>query len=116
MRGGAVNEETINHWYTLLQEIIDKYKIEPDLIFAMDETCCFLDKCTHKTRHIGSHGVRQQLALRNENRETATLIPIICADGSLLKPTVIFKGKQLRGKDQYLNPLNASYVCSFLTQ
>ena len=80
MCGGAVNEETINHWYTLLQEIIDKYEIEPNLIFAMDETCCFLDKCTHKTWHIGSHGVWQQLALWNENCETATLIPIICAD------------------------------------
>ena|SRR5258706_12089820 len=116
MCGGAINEDTINHWYTLLQEIINKYKIEPDLIFAMDESCCFLDKCTQKTRHIGPCGIRQQLALRNENLETATLIPIICANGSLLKPTIIFKGKQLRGKDQYSNPLNALYVCSFLIE
>ena len=82
MCGGAVNEATINHWYALLQETIDKYKIERDLIFAMDETCCFLDKCTHKTRHIGPRRLQQQLTLQNENRETATLIPIICADGS----------------------------------
>ena len=116
MCGGAVNEETINHCYKLLQEIIEKYSIEPDLIFAMDESCCFLDKCTHKTQHIGPHGIQQQMALWNENHETATIIPIICADGSLLKPTVIFIGKQLQGKDQYLNPLNALYVCSFFIQ
>jgi len=77
VRGGAVNEATIDHWYTLLQETINKYKIERDLIFAMDETCCFLDKCTHKTRHIGPHGLQQWLTLRNENRETATLITLL---------------------------------------
>ena len=65
----------------------------------MDESCCFLNKCTQKTWHIGPCGIWQQLALQNENHETATLILIICADGSLLKPTVIFKGKQLQGKD-----------------
>ncbi len=61
----------------------------------MDETSCFLDKCTRKTRHIAARGIRQQIALRNENRETATLIPIISADGTVYPPTVIFSGKQI---------------------
>ena len=95
VRGGASNEATVNHWYNLLQEIINEYKIDPDLIFAMDETCCFLDKCTHKTRHLGATGQRQQIAIRNENRETCSLIPIICADSKVYGPTVIFKGKQI---------------------
>ena len=43
----------------------------------------------------------------NENRETCTLIPVICADGEVYGPTVIFKGKQIRGKDTLPNPLNA---------
>ena len=30
--------------YNLLQDIINKYKISPDLVFAMDETCCFISK------------------------------------------------------------------------
>jgi len=53
VRGGALNEANVDHWYKLLQEVIDEYNIGPSLIFAMDESCCFLDKCTHKTRHIG---------------------------------------------------------------
>ena len=92
VHGGALNKASVDHWYKLLQEIIDKYKIDPDMIFAMDETCCFLDKCTHKTHHMGAAGQHQQMALRNENRETCTLIPIICADGKVYGPAVIFKG------------------------
>jgi len=38
--GGTLNEASVDHWYKLLQEIIEKYKIDPDMIFAMDETCC----------------------------------------------------------------------------
>jgi len=110
VRGGALNEANVNHWYTLLQDIINEYKIDHDLIFAMDETCCFLDKCTHKTRHLGATGQHQQIAIWNENRETCTLIPIICADGEVYRPTVIFKGKQIRGKDTLPNPLNAWQV------
>jgi len=93
--GGALNEANVNHWYSLLQDIINEYKISPDLIFAMDETCCFLDKCTHKTHHIGAAGQCQQIAMQNANRETCTLIPVICADGEVYGPTVIFKGKQI---------------------
>jgi len=51
--GGALNEANVDHWYKLLQGVIEEYNIDPKLIFAMDESCCFLDKCTHKTWHIG---------------------------------------------------------------
>jgi hypothetical protein len=47
------------------------------------------------------------MALRNEVRETATLIPFISADGRVFRPTVIFQAMLLRGKDGWLNPLNA---------
>jgi len=107
VRGGALNEANVNFWYNLLQEIIDQYSICPDLIFSMDETSCFLDKCTHKTCHIGQARQQQQIAMRNDNRETCTLIPVICADGEVYGPTVIFKGKQIQGKEHLPNPLNA---------
>jgi len=35
VRGGALNEANVNHWYNLLQEIINEYKIDTSLIFAM---------------------------------------------------------------------------------
>jgi len=81
VQGGALNQGIVDDWFELLQATITSYGIEPDCIFSMDETCCFLDKGTHKTRHIGSAGQAQQMALRDEVRETATLIPLISADG-----------------------------------
>ena len=107
MRGGALNEGVVNDWFVLLDATITNYGIEQDCIFSMDETCCFLDKTTHKTRHIGPACQKQQVALRNEARETATMIPIISASGVVFPPTIIFKGELLRGKSGWINPLDA---------
>jgi hypothetical protein len=94
-----LNKGVIDHWNNLLQKIITDYGIEQDCIFTMDEICCFLDRCTHKTHHIGSALALQQMALQNEVRETATMIPIISASGKVFPLTVIFKGTLLRQKE-----------------
>jgi len=107
VQGGALNQGVVDDWFELLQATITNYGIEQDCIFGMDETCCFLDKSTHKSRHIGSAGQARQMALRDEVRETATLIPIISAAGKVFQPTVIFQAMLLRGKDSWPNPLNA---------
>ena len=107
VRGGALNKAVIDDWIELLEKTITDYGIEEECIFSMDETCCFLDKSIHRTHHIGSAGQPQQMALRNEVRETATMIPIISASGSVFPPTVIFKGQRLRDSSKWPNPLNA---------
>lgn len=81
VQGGSLNEAVVDDWFKLLQATITSYGIEQDCIFSMDETCCFLDKSTHKSHHISSAGQAQQMALRDEVWETATLIPFISADG-----------------------------------
>jgi len=110
VRGGALNKDVVDDWIKLLRKTVIDYEIEQDCVFSMDETCCFLDKSTHKTRHIGSASQAQQMALRNEVRDTVTLIPIISASGMVFPPTVIFKGQRLRDRDNLPNPLNAMYV------
>ena len=107
VRGGALNPGVVDDWFELLQTTVTTCAIDQDCIFSMDETCCFLDKCTHKTRHIGAADALQQMALRNEVRETASMIPIISASGKVFPPTVIFQGALLRGKSAWENPLNA---------
>ena len=107
VRGGALNQAVVDDWFELLSATITNYGIEQDCIFSMDETCCFLDKCTFKTHHIGPANELQQMALRNEARETATMIPIISASGAVFPPTIIFKGVKLRGKVDWKNPLKA---------
>ena len=63
----------------------------------------YLQNLAHYAR-----GNQQQIALWNEKHKTATLIPIISADGTVYPPTVIFCGKQIQGKGELPNPLNAS--------
>jgi hypothetical protein len=108
LRGGAVNPETVDHWFSLLSQTIAKFSIVPELLFAMDETCCFIDKSTKRFKVIGHSKQHAQIALKDENRETITLIPLISAAGHLYPPTVIFKGKQIKNKAELPNPLGAS--------
>jgi len=112
IQGGALNKSVVDDWIELLQKTVADYGIEQDCIFSMDETCCFLDKCTHKSWHIGSASQPQQMALRDEVRDTVTIIPIISAGGKVFPPTVIFKGQCLRDRDSLSNPLNAMCVTS----
>jgi len=107
VRGGALNEAVVDDWFELLDATITNYGIEEDCIFSMDETCCFLDKSRTKGRHIGPANQVRQMILRNEARETVTMIPLISANGAVFPPTIIFKGERLRKGDNWDNPLNA---------
>ena len=107
VQGGALNEAVVDNWFTLLEASITNYRIEQDCVFSMDETCCFLDKSHNKGHHIGAANQVWQMVLRNEARETVTLIPIISASGVVFQPTVIFKGERLRKGEKWENPLNA---------
>jgi len=48
----------------------------------------------HKAHHMGQAWQWQQIAMQMDNRETCTIIPVICADGEVYGPTVIFKGNR----------------------
>ena len=43
----------------------------------------------------------------SHNRELVTVITTICADGQALKPSIIFKGKNLQEAWVKDNPMNA---------
>jgi dimeric dUTPase (all-alpha-NTP-PPase superfamily) len=108
LRGGAANPKIVDHWFSLLSQMIDEFSIVPELMFAMDETCCFINKSTRCFKVIGCSKQCSQAALKDENQETITLIPLISAAGHLYPPTMIFKGKQISKKAELPNPLGAS--------
>ena len=60
-----------------------------------------------KSRVYGQPKKRSQVAIQDGNREGATVISCISADGCVLTPTVIFKGKNFTGEKAYENPLRA---------
>ena len=67
LRGGAANPETIDHWFSLLSQMIAKFSIVPELIFAMDKTCCYIDKSTRHFKVIGCSKQSEQMSLKDEN-------------------------------------------------
>jgi hypothetical protein len=107
VRGGAVNPTTNHAWFTMLGDVLDKEAIEVDCIWAADETG-FLPSLGTKERVIGPTGIKTQYQQRDGSRETITVMVTICADGSSIAPTVIFKGHTFTTKWNQENPLNAS--------
>ena len=58
VRGGALSPGVVDNRFELLQTAVTTCAIYQDCIFSMDETCCFLDKCTRRTRHIDAADAR----------------------------------------------------------
>lgn len=109
VRANAMNHETAAHYYQLLGTTVTDYNIDSDLEFSMDETNMPFGR-GGKACVIGAKGNRVQSTTRDGNRETATMIVCTCADGSVLTPTVIFKGTNFTGEKAYDNPTRAAYV------
>ena len=45
--------DATEHWFRLLHETIKKFSITPETLFAMDKTCCCIDKSTRRFKVIG---------------------------------------------------------------
>ncbi|EEB97411.1 hypothetical protein MPER_03274, partial [Moniliophthora perniciosa FA553] len=65
--------------------------ISHELVYGADESG-FTENDSTKVRVIGSRGKRFQHKQGGAGRENTTVIVTICADGTAIRPTVIFKG------------------------
>ncbi|CAK5278846.1 unnamed protein product [Mycena citricolor] len=114
-RGRAVNPANNMEWFRLLGDTLSgkmDYLFDEDLdsppsngppdgfvpvpilaenIYGTDESGFFAAGNTKK-RVIGKAGTKTQHVQSDGGRENTTVIATICADGTALKPTVIFKG------------------------
>lgn len=100
-RAQALNPATVEHWFNLVEKhaIIakDGQPIQKGDMYAMDETGNTPgDQGTHRV--IGRRGTKTQHKQGGADRENVTSIVMICADGTVLLPTVIFKGKNILKK------------------
>ena len=105
--GGALNPTNAKLWFDLVRENIVDKDILPHNIYGMDEsrfppsdqeTQCVIGHCGTKTQH------RQGGA----DCENVTVIVTICADGTVLQPAIIFKGKNFMKKWRNNNVAHAS--------
>ena len=101
-RARALNPDIIRHWYqqVLKPHVVEredgKEVLDADL-YGMDEIGCPLTESTDQgtKRVVGCRETKTQHRVGGGNRENITVIVTICADGTKLKPMIIYKGKNL---------------------
>ena len=105
-QGRAVNPITKAEYFNLLKEAREEYNIADELLYGTDETG-IQSGIGVTERVIGPAGAKIQHQQRSGNQENITVLPTICADGTSVPPTVIYKGEAFQTKWLQENPLDA---------
>jgi hypothetical protein len=114
-RAQALNETLVNGFYDILESVIAKYHIPPENIYNMDEKGVQLG-VGKKARVLVDRDQKTVHQVEDGNREMVTIIETLCADGTVLRPSVIFKGKQRNLEWGRNNPCKARYERGFIRQ
>lgn len=108
-RARSLNPEAVKHWFELVKrEIVDAH-IMPENIYGMDESG-FPPSNQGTSRVIGRRGNKMQHKQGGSNRENATGLIGICADGTAIRPLIIFKSEYMYQSWFNNNVANALYV------
>lgn len=116
-RACAVNAPNKEGYYNNLILIDKTFNVKRGNKYGMDETGIMMGK-GQTQRVVAAVGTKHQHMQCDGNRENITVFETICADGTFLKPLVIFKGERVQSKWGKDNPLDASYIpacMSYLT-
>lgn len=93
-RAQSLNPGNVNHWFELVKrEIVDR-EVKPENIYGMDESG-FPPSNQGTSRVVGRKGNKVQHKQGSGNRENATGLITICADGTYLQPLIVFKSEYL---------------------
>src|SRR5260221_324525 len=87
----AVNPTTITHYFQLLKAMLDNFNFVPKEIYGFDESGFpFGGDGINEHVYGGSEGVQHKQG--EANKENVSVMVTICADGTYMTPTTIFKG------------------------
>lgn len=96
-RARSLNKEAVKHWFDLVYKRLVESGIKKHNIYGMDESG-FPPSDQGRTRVVGRRGSKMQHKAGSANRENVTALVTICADGTALRPTIIFKGRNFLKK------------------
>jgi hypothetical protein len=94
-RARSLNPTAVAKWFELVKELVPDQDIRPENIYGMDESG-FPPSDQGKQRVIGRRGAKIQHRQGGADRENVTAIITICVDGTALRPTIIYKGKNFQ--------------------
>jgi hypothetical protein len=87
----------VKAWFVLVKEKIVDRGINEKNIYGMDEGG-FPPSHQGVEHVVGCRGSKLQHKTRSTNCKNVIVLVTICADGTTLKPTIIFKGHQILKK------------------
>lgn len=112
-QGRAANPHTMKSWWELLEKCLTARNFTPGNIYGSDEVGVQAQGQGETERVFGRPGKSAPYQQRAGTRENITMIITICADGTAIPPTAIFKGKAFHVKWAKDNLLKASFVINF---
>ncbi|KAJ3576997.1 hypothetical protein NP233_g9 [Leucocoprinus birnbaumii] len=110
-RAKALNCPQVTEFFAILEDVIRKFEITPSNIYNMDEKGVQLG-IGKRMLALVDHDQKSVNQLESGDRELVTVIEAVCADGSFLPPSVIFKGKRRNLEWGRNNPCGASISVS----
>ena len=107
IRAEYLTQEAVNDWFhNIVKTYVVDAGIEPQNIYGMDETGFQLGD-HGRQRVIGRKNAKSQHKQTGGDHETITVLATICADGSYLNPSIIYKGTNVMKKWGERNVANA---------
>jgi hypothetical protein len=106
VRANGLHEAAVNDYWDTLKELFTDHHFPASNILGYDETGINLG-VGGRPIVLGAAGQRNQHLQTNGTRENITVIETICADGTKLRPTMIFRGKYFMTSWGAVNPDSA---------
>jgi hypothetical protein len=108
-RAKALNQVVVDEFFDMLADVIKEYSIQLENLYNMDEKGIQLGIGARITAMI-DRDQKAVYSIEDGNRELVTIIEAICADGSILHPSVIFQGVRRMLEWGRNNPCNARFA------
>ena len=102
----ALNQFAVNEFFDMLADVMKEFNILPENLYNMDEKGIQLGIGARITAMV-DRDQRTVYSIEDGNRELVTVIETVCADGSVLHPSVIFQGLRRNAEWGRENPCNA---------
>lgn len=95
-RAQAFNPTQVAAYFKELLEVLDKYDIPWENVYNMDEKGCQRGggRKLHSIKYFLPRTRRPHYKIRSDNLELVTIIECVAADGSSIKPGIVFSGKE----------------------
>jgi hypothetical protein len=91
-RARCLNRALVSEYFDILESLLEEYNIPPENIYNMDEKGIQLG-VGRREMVLVDRDMKTVYHVEDGNRELVTIIETICADGTALHPSVIYKGK-----------------------